>query len=294
MRQIDDYFKDIPKSLTTASLTKTKHKTGGISIINRILRDKKASGDDYKGDGDVRKKLGEIFHNRCAYCEKWIERDSDIEHFRPKSIYYWLACIWSNLLLACKECNAYHKIAHFPILGKQAKISKFKDINEFFLLSDIRSKALTEEEHLLIHPVLDDPSDYLIFEQNGTVSPTNNNDKDRKRAEYSIKYYGLSNWDNTDYKRLELIAVRKLIVERIREKLRKALLRCKTDEDLYADLLDIYDDLAERIEEYHPFSAVRRSCLENFKEFFIDEYTASKYEVSLNKVYNRLIENILS
>ncbi|CAN5395094.1 hypothetical protein BH10ACI1_BH10ACI1_02240 [soil metagenome] len=40
----------------------------------------------------------------------------DIEHFRPKSLYYWLAYDWKNLFLSCEECNRRYKRNNFPLL----------------------------------------------------------------------------------------------------------------------------------------------------------------------------------
>ena len=40
----------------------------------------------------VEEKLYEIYHLKCAYCERDIsDDDKHIEHYRPKSRYYWLA-----------------------------------------------------------------------------------------------------------------------------------------------------------------------------------------------------------
>ena len=53
MRQIDDYFDNIPHGLQVHQLTTTRYKTGGISILERILRDKKVKDDDFKGRNNL-------------------------------------------------------------------------------------------------------------------------------------------------------------------------------------------------------------------------------------------------
>src|SRR5262245_42295217 len=56
-------------------------------------------------------------HGKCAYCERRVDRiESDVDQFRPKSLYWWLAYDWSNLLIACRTCNVT-KREHFPIVG---------------------------------------------------------------------------------------------------------------------------------------------------------------------------------
>lgn len=59
-------------------------------------------------------------HEKCCYCERYPEeRWQDVEHFRPKSAYWWLAWTWSNLLFACKPCNAGSgKLTYFPLATK--------------------------------------------------------------------------------------------------------------------------------------------------------------------------------
>jgi len=42
----------------------------------------------------VKKDLAAMQHNKCCYCEKREEQAKyrDVEHYRPKSLYWWLAC----------------------------------------------------------------------------------------------------------------------------------------------------------------------------------------------------------
>ncbi|PDT19433.1 hypothetical protein [Rhizobium hidalgonense] len=63
---------------------------------------------------DVKQMLRTLFHGKCAYCEKFIEKGiSEVEHYRPKGAvdgadhpgYWWLAFKWSNLLPTCPGCN---------------------------------------------------------------------------------------------------------------------------------------------------------------------------------------------
>lgn len=63
---------------------------------------------------DIQVELRTIFHHKCAYCEKKVEKGFfEVEHYRPKAAalgdphpgYWWLALEWSNLLPTCPGCN---------------------------------------------------------------------------------------------------------------------------------------------------------------------------------------------
>lgn len=68
--------------------------------------------------------LEALFGKKCAYCESQYEIAGylEVEHYRPKRLYYWLAAEWYNLLPACKRCNN-GKMTKFPLTdaSKQAR-----------------------------------------------------------------------------------------------------------------------------------------------------------------------------
>ena len=43
----------------------------------------------------------------------------DVDHFRPKSIYWWLAYCYDNHLYSCQICNETYKGDNFPVAGKR-------------------------------------------------------------------------------------------------------------------------------------------------------------------------------
>lgn len=297
MRRIDDYLNDAPKNLQ-ANHQKTR------AIAERVFTSKTIDKKDYNRTG-VKKKLLEIYGHCCAFCEKRVGIADDIEHFRAKheiSIldsafkkqvidnegYYWLGFEWSNFLLACRVCNL-EKTTLFPIKGTRASAPTvdFTDktsLDAFFQQCHIRSTELMAEEPLLLHPVLDNPDDYLLFEMDGTVIAKNNN----LRGAASIRIYGLSN----EEKNIILIRDRQTIIYNIRGKVEHAMLNFVNEERLYQDLLNIHVKLQEQIMEphhkiRHPFSAVRRACLERFKTFFIDIFEGEQ-AARLNKAYDKL------
>ena len=114
----------------------------------------------------IHDELIEIYHNKCAYCEKNLsDTDSPVEHYRPKNkanvnwskcennySYYWLAYSWSNLILSCKQCNG-NKGNCFNIKGKRAEYSgeNLKKLQYFNYDKDempllINPEQLTESE----------------------------------------------------------------------------------------------------------------------------------------------------
>ena len=86
---------------------------------------------------DVKAKLIQSHHGKCAFCESFImDTDvGDVEHYRPKAEvkerdpssssvvravpdhpgYYWLSQTWANLFLSCKQCNQAFKGNRFDV-----------------------------------------------------------------------------------------------------------------------------------------------------------------------------------
>ncbi len=56
---------------------------------------------------------------KCAYCEApmRVVAYGDVEHYRPKSVYWWLAYCYENYLASCTLCNQAFKKDFFPING---------------------------------------------------------------------------------------------------------------------------------------------------------------------------------
>ena len=117
-----------------------------------------------------------ITHKKCAYCESPIgpTQPVDVEHFRPKSIYYWLAADWDNLLPSCIDCNRSRK-QKVPgqnervLLGKKDQFPLRKmatdedeETTESRRLKPHETNA-NQEPRLLLDPCLDDPERHLDF-----------------------------------------------------------------------------------------------------------------------------------
>lgn len=101
---------------------------------------------------DVRQQLIADQHSKCAYCEAIIAKEyNDVEHFRPKSIYYWLGHDWSNLLYSCNVCNRTFKKNQFPLKGAP------------------NYKKIALEKPLIINPAEVDPLDHIAFNRHIAV-----------------------------------------------------------------------------------------------------------------------------
>jgi uncharacterized protein (TIGR02646 family) len=99
---------------------------------------------------DVRGALYSMHGWVCAYCQCALGRSrGDVEHFRPTSIYWWLAYDFSNLFLSCGTCNRERKIGRFP-LDPGAEPTSFAQRAE-----------IPREARQLLHPVEDPVEDYL-------------------------------------------------------------------------------------------------------------------------------------
>ena len=102
---------------------------------------------------DVRLQLEADQYYKCAFCECYLPlRYHDVEHFRPKSLYYWLGHAWENLLYSCERCNRLFKKTHFPLAAGSVQAKSPAD-------------DITLERPLLINPAEVDPSLHIKFEE---------------------------------------------------------------------------------------------------------------------------------
>lgn len=172
MIKIDKASRPIPESLNS-DLTKQRRQELIDNYPNGYIYES-IYDSRYKCD-DVKLALEELYQNKCAYCETKIER-WDVEHFRPKSIYYWLAYSWDNLLLACPTCNGY-KNNHFEVLQDRVEYRS----EDILTVHNLMSYYNQKENNLFFNPELDDPEVYIKFEENGKLVSNNN------KVDYTIK-----------------------------------------------------------------------------------------------------------
>lgn len=165
MIKIEKDLRAIPSSLQvppTGQAAQTTHRKRLEMIAQGEYKSNSSNDARYKMS-DIKGPLFNIYHGKCAFCEQRVEQ-WQVEHFRPKSIYYWLAFSWDNLLYACPSCNV-SKSNKFDIEGTRAKAPKsFKTINA-------RSKSYDKKEkRLFFNPEVDDPAPHLTFQKDGLIS----------------------------------------------------------------------------------------------------------------------------
>jgi len=88
----------------TNELIDAVNEHGGYSKIPSDIKEKIIK--NYR-NYEIKQKLIESSHGKCAFCES-IPSESgniEVEHFKPKSIYYNLTFDWDNLLPVCRKCN---------------------------------------------------------------------------------------------------------------------------------------------------------------------------------------------
>lgn len=133
--------------------------------------------------GALKKESG----GKCAYCEASTATvaHGDVEHFRPKSIYWWWAFCYDNYLFACQLCNQTHKGDNFPISGSlavapgmplikpdgaalDALAAQF--VHDAQAVTDAQMAALWAPEGAhLVNPYFEDPAPLFDYE----VDPAN-------------------------------------------------------------------------------------------------------------------------
>lgn len=130
---------------------------------------------------DVRGLLHAMQGRICAYC--LTERPLDVEHFRPKAGYWWLAYDATNYVLACTACNRDRKGTQFPLQPGSVRVTY-----------DTRD-TLAREERVLLDPVNDDVEAYFALDDDPTcpILPSPQLDAaEQVRVQEAIDFFGLN------------------------------------------------------------------------------------------------------
>ena len=198
----------------------------GERLLAKLLKLAKAraelgAGVEFKSAlGDWKKTkdfLKEEAAGKCAYCEAntAVVAHGDVEHFRPKSTYWWLALCVDNYVYSCQICNQTHKGDGFPIAGQklrqprlpanfpttQAAIKKLAmriapdpmSVNE----ADVLALWLAEDADLP-HPYLEDPEKLFGWkvvetsEEVHLVVPARASNRSKRAVTAAIDYLGLN------------------------------------------------------------------------------------------------------
>ncbi len=158
--KIDKASQTIPESLNSDLTNQRRQELIDSSPKGYIYSDE--YDRRYKCD-DIKTALENLYLNKCAYCETRSER-WDVEHFRPKSIYYWLVYSWDNLLFACPTCNGF-KNNHFEVLEHRVEYQS-TDLSSIHSMMENYNQR---ENNLFFNPELENPEQKIRFEENGKI-----------------------------------------------------------------------------------------------------------------------------
>jgi len=131
----------------------------------------------------AKNRLKKESNEKCAYCETRfsVTGFGDVEHYRPKSIYWWLAYSYNNYAVSCQVCNQSFKRNRFPILGNrlaEPQVTAQSTDDELDDLSgklDIDLKDISDidlntfvfsheaEDPLIFHPYYDEAKDSYAY-----------------------------------------------------------------------------------------------------------------------------------
>ncbi len=184
MIKINKDLKDLPSSLYIAlgiqgeripRVCKKTNQRRDELITKGCYIDKDEYNRRYKMP-DIKEQLLKIYHHKCAYCEQRYE-PLQVEHYRPKSHYYWLAYSWDNLVLACSSCNN-SKGASFDIAGTRIDAPTNHSIHN----SGVSYNK--SEKPKLVNPECEEIEKLLIFDKNGGIASKN------ERVKYTISKQG--------------------------------------------------------------------------------------------------------
>jgi len=178
MIRVSKNLNNIPLSLDDRK-TETRRNT---CIRDNKYHQKKEFHQRFKQQ-DIKDALERVYHGKCAFCEQDVilctdnnleDCSSTIEHYRPKSQYYWLAYSWDNLLWCCHRCNQ-NKDNKFEIMNISVEYEEnFKNNihSSFHIYQGI-------ENPKMIHPEFESVIGKISF-FNGKI------DSDDVRVKYTI------------------------------------------------------------------------------------------------------------
>lgn len=125
----------------------------------------------------IKEELKNLYHNKCGFCEvKLTESNTPqkftVEHFRPKSMYWWLGNEWTNLFPTCQKCNDNKEDDFGLRYGNRSRVTEptFRSDGKLD-----RNKCLVSDENFIneqayfLHPEVDQPEDFFEFLPNGKV-----------------------------------------------------------------------------------------------------------------------------
>ncbi len=211
---------------------------------------------------------------KCAYCEAntAVVAHGDVEHYRPKSVYWWLAYTYDNYLYACQICNQIYKSDNFPINGVQFSAPSVRNDSSVQELESMAGKISPDpininrlytlqtflknhqlETALLINPYFDNPADYIAYKADDIIKevkiiPKNVGQKPYIKAMedyYGINRVELANFRFQTYREFRIY--KKTLLQEIDTDFKNEVLAqiefMKSDKAIFAGMIRYFDSI---------------------------------------------------
>ena len=213
-------------------------------------------------------------NDKCAYCEAptSLVAYGDVEHYRPKSIYWWLAYNYDNYLVSCQLCNQKFKKAKFPVRNNRLRAPRVAKNSTDAHLDNLAGtlgpdplngaalqafRQLHEAERpLLLNPYIDRPEDFYTWRADDTLQevelvllPTNPSSTDFVQA--ARDDYGLNRQELRNERFKVYVAFRTFkqilndpgISAATRQMVQEQIERMKADNAPFAGMIRFFDPL---------------------------------------------------
>lgn len=181
-----------------------------LHLMHRRIDDEEIKKKHWK---NAKPQLKREASGKCAYCEAQADTTAhcDVEHFRPRSRYWWLAYCWDNWLFSCQICNEVYKGDQFPIAGHRMVEWDLRgedleavagslapcplDSEPRYRLADLWAEIDAERADL-VDPYREDPKTILAWRPDEIECkvkpiPASRSARIRKRAKRCIEFLGL-------------------------------------------------------------------------------------------------------
>jgi len=223
----------------------------------------------------TKEQLKKETHHKCAFCEVPFSAVAygDVEHYRPKSIYWWLTYAYANYLPSCQICNQVFKKAKFPISGRKIKAPRITATTTDAFIGSKAGKlapdllnnstglpisdfidAYHTERPLAINPYVDNPADYFAYEiddikREVRVIPVDSSTE--KFVETAEEVYGINRKELNELRYFHLLSFRihratledTGIKDDIRRLNQRGILLLKSNQRPFAGMVRYFDTL---------------------------------------------------
>jgi uncharacterized protein (TIGR02646 family) len=249
----------VPISLNNTTADQLRNNL--ISAGNWINTKENTYEKQYKKSGT--KNALDSMSDTCIFCQQKLtiatgnEDARSVEHFRPKSLYWWLAYSWDNLFSVCRKCNS-NKDNDFDCFNPRITNIRTGDlVNIHILAADYQAI----ESPKLLHPELDEPETHLKYTLKGNIE-----DDSSLKGAYSIQTCQLE--------RLDLIGKRKSVFDVFEEDVSLILFDgSKTLTQRQDEILKCYFDFqTDAQNDRCEFSGFKRYLFTHFFRDLLKEY----------------------